>query len=114
MSGICPDSVAGDSWDYDENQAGFIEITDRTIILDQSVDLAGDGLILGTGSKLIFKDLGAGSAPITLRAKSIEINGGELWIGSRSCRYQGNADIVLYGNEGDMPEHGLVGQKVRL
>ena len=26
-----------------------------------------------------------------------------MWVGSRSCRYQGLADIVLYGNEGDHP-----------
>ena len=52
---ICPDTVAGDAWDYDQSQSGFIEITDRTIILDQNVDLAGDGLIIGSGGKLIFK-----------------------------------------------------------
>ena len=52
---ICPDSVAGDSWDYDQSQRGFIEITDRTVILDQNVDLAGDGLIIGSGGKLIFR-----------------------------------------------------------
>ena len=50
--------------------------------------------------------------PLTLRAKSIKIqNGGELWIGSRQCRYQGKADIVLYGNKEDMPSHSVVGEK---
>ena len=51
------------------------------------------------GAKLIFKDLGEGSEVIKLRAKSIKIdNHGEMWIGSRSCRYHGNADVILYGN----------------
>ena len=34
-----------------------------------------------------------------------------MWIGSRSCRYQGNADIVLYGNREDMIEDSQVGTK---
>jgi len=38
-------------------------------------------------------------------------NNGELWIGSRSCRYQGLADIVLYGNREDMPENHHAGTK---
>ena len=51
---------------------------------------------------LIFKDFGSDSSEIlTLRAKNIQIRDyGELWVGSRACRYQGRADIVLYGNEG--------------
>ena len=39
------------------------------------------------------------------------MGGGELWIGSRSCRYQGEAHIVLYGNREDMQEHDMVGTK---
>ena len=34
-----------------------------------------------------------------------------MWIGSRSCRYQGNVDIVLYGNREDMAEDEQVGTK---
>ena len=34
-----------------------------------------------------------------------------MWIGSRQCRYQGKADIVLYGNSGDMEDHPLAGEK---
>ena len=51
-----------------------------------------------------LKDFGPDAeTPITIRAKYIEIAaGGELWIGSRQCRYQGKADIVLYGNKEDM------------
>ena len=112
QTGQCPDTVTGESWDYDQNASGYTRISGRTIILDQDVDLAGDGLIIENGGRLIFKDLGAGSTDtITLRAKSIEINGGELWIGSRSCRYQGKADIVLYGNEGDHPWNSVAGNK---
>ena len=61
----------------------------------------GKGLRITNGGRLIFKDFGPEAVdPIVLRAKSIEIDtDGELWIGSRACRYQGRADIVLYGNE---------------
>ena len=34
-----------------------------------------------------------------------------MWIGSRQCRYQGKADIVLYGNSGDMEDNKLAGEK---
>ena len=63
------------------------------------------------GGKLIFEDKGTGTDVIKLRAKSIKIDNGEMWIGSRSCRYQGNADVVLYGNREDMDEHVMVGTK---
>ena len=66
------------------------------IILDHSVNVGN--LVIEDGGKLVFKDLGKGSEVIKLRAKSIKIGDGEMWIGSRSCRYQGNADVVLYGN----------------
>ena len=39
------------------------------------------------------------------------VNNGELWIGSRSCRYQGLADVVLYGNLEDMTADHHVGVK---
>ena len=94
--GTCPDSVAGESWDYADN--ADVTITgNRVIILDHSVNVGN--LVIEDGAKLIFKDLGEGSEVIKLRAKSIKIdNHGEMWIGSRSCRYHGNADVVLYGN----------------
>ena len=76
QTGTCPDSVTGEAWDYDESADGYIRISGRTIILDRDVDLAGDGLIIENGGRLIFKDFGAGSSDVlTLRAKSIEING---------------------------------------
>ena len=34
-----------------------------------------------------------------------------MWIGSRSCRYQHNANIVLYGNDEDMESIGHAGKK---
>jgi len=72
-------------------------------LLDRNVNIEGDGLSIINGGKLIFKDFGSESADIlTLRAKNIQIRDhGELWVGSRGCRYQGKADIVLYGNEGN-------------
>ena len=53
---------------------------------------------------------------IKLRAKSISLDGdseglAELWIGSRSCRYHGDAEIVLYGNVTEM-EETWVGRKM--
>ena len=114
---ICPDTVSNSiTWDeagLDEATAGFLEIDGQTVILDRNVDLAGDGLRIINGGKLIFKDFARSAPdrqlgitqPLTLRAKSVEVTDhGELWIGSRSCRYLGKADIVLYGNEGDMAE----------
>ena len=92
MTGQCPDTVVGaEAWDYDES--GDVVIDGRTILLDHSVDLQGEGLIIQNGGRLIFKDMGAGTDTITLRAKSIKLHDfGEMWIGSRQCRYQGNAD----------------------
>ena len=115
--GVCPDTLSNAlTWDeagLDENTADFLEIDGQVVILDRNVDLAGHGLRIINGGKLIFKDFARTSQndglginePLTLRAKSVEVTDhGELWIGSRSCRYLGKADIVLYGNEGDMPE----------
>ena len=34
-----------------------------------------------------------------------------MWVGSRSCRYKGRADIILYGNQEDMAENHHVGRK---
>ena len=101
VTGQCPDTVEGEAWDYGE---GFVDINGRTIILDHSVDCTGESLTIRNGGRLIFKDMGPDATePIKLRAKSIVIHsGGELWIGSRSCRYEGLADLVLYGNEEDM------------
>ena len=108
LDGTCPDSVAGSSWDYEENTDVIID--DRVIILDQSVN-AGN-LIIQNGGKLIFRDFGEDSEVIKLRAKSIKIhNNGEMWIGSRTCRYQGNADVILYGNREDMVEDVTAGTK---
>ena len=81
------------------------------MILDRSVSVRM--LTIKDGGKLIFKDLGGdGREAIVLRALAIKVaSDGELWIGSRSCRYQGKADIVLYGNLEDMEEHHQVGTK---
>lgn len=53
--------------------------------------------------KLIFKDWKDSNQPkIHLRATDMKVaDNGELWIGSRSdgCRYEGKADISLYGLE---------------
>ena len=106
----CPDSVAfADSWDYEDGKHVSIG-GGRTIVLDKSVNV--QTLVIQDGAKLIFKDNGEGGEKITLRAKSIKIHDrGELWVGSRDCRYQGKADIVLYGNKEDMNEHSMVGTK---
>jgi len=34
-----------------------------------------------------------------------------VWIGSRACRYQGLADIALYGNPEDHTAHSVAGHK---
>ena len=113
QTGECPDAVSGAvAWDLDQSASGFLSLEGKTIVLDHDVDLAGEGLIIQNGGKLIFKDNGVDGDKITLRAKSIEIkDDGELWIGSRSCRYQGQADIVLYGEENDMTTNSQAGVK---
>ena len=76
-------------WDYPEDSSADLTIEGRSILLDRSVSVGS--LVLKDGAKLVFKDFGEESDfVVTLRAKSVQIIGdGELWIGSRSCRYQG-------------------------
>ena len=98
-----------ESWDY-QNGVDVTIGAGRTVILDQSASI--ENLIIEDGGKLVFKDYGEGGQKITLRAKSIKIHdNGEMWVGSRSCRYQGEADVVLFGNKEDMTEHPHVGTK---
>ena len=61
------------------------------MLLSESV--SAGMVVITNGGKLIFKDFGTGQTePIVLRAKSIQImSDGEMWIGSRSCRYKGKA-----------------------
>ena len=106
-AGHCPDTLRlgpgrAESWDYGSDEASDLVIANRTVLLDASRSVGN--LVIDQGGKLIFKDFGSSAiAPLLLRAKSIKVtNGGELWIGSRSCRYQGMADVVLYGNRNDV------------
>ena len=49
---------------------------------------------------------------VELRAKSINItDGGEFWIGSRSCRYEHEGHVTLYGNHTAMNDLPIIGQK---
>jgi hypothetical protein len=95
-----------------------VVIENRMVILKESVSV--NSLVIGDGGILVFDDpskfipIGPGlgkkkGAPIDLRAKYIKVKGStstaELWIGSRSCRYQHKASITLYGNYTDMEEH---------
>ena len=91
---MCPDHVTGSvAWDYDTSDS-WIEIVNRTVLLDRNVSVAGV-IVIKDGGKLIFKDFGEdASSPVTLRAMAINVkDGGELWIGSRSCRYKGKARV---------------------
>ena len=41
-------------------------------------------------------------SPVSFKLKKLScqiVGESEMWVGSRSCRYQGRADIVLYGNQ---------------
>ena len=77
-------------WDYPDDSSDDLIIEERSILLDRSVTVGS--LIIRNGGKLIFKDFGEdNNVVVTLRAKSVQIvSDGELWIGSRSCRYQGS------------------------
>ena len=75
---------------------------EQPVIITRSANV---GIIrIKNGGKLIFKDHGPdavkdGDGHIKLRAVNIKVSSeGEMWIGSRSCRYQGYADVVLYGD----------------
>ena len=69
QTGECPDAVSGAvAWDLDESASGFLSLEGKTIVLDHDVDLAGEGLIIQNGGKLIFKDNGVNGDKITLRA----------------------------------------------
>ena len=103
INGICPDQldtlVVWPFAENDEDQEVIIS-AGMDILLDRSVTVGQ--LIIQNGGKLIFQDSGE---LIKLSAKSIEIkDDGEFWIGSRSCRYQGFADIELHGDVNAMAE----------
>ena len=86
------------------------------MLLTESISV--NHLEIGSGGLLVFKDTGRSLnsilQKIQLRAKSIHIMGGadfaQLWIGSRSCRYLGSAEISLYGNSTEM-EESWIGKK---
>ena len=110
LNEICPDSISGDPWDPAWDNTEVKIGAGQTIILDHSVNVTSLDIV--DGGTLIFKDLGEGSETIKLRSLYIKISKkGALWVGSRACRYQGNADIVLYGNKEDMEEQDTVGTK---
>ena len=98
VDGTCPDSVSAEPWDY---PFGDVTIENRVVIVDRSID-TGVVRVL-TGGKLIFKDRGPTGNLIKFRALALKAeNGGEIWAGSRKCRYQGKLDIALYGNRNSM------------
>ena len=111
--GTCPDQLPGlTPWPYEEDdESKAIRIDGESILLDRNVTVKR--VVIENGGRLIFKD--SGDQLIRLRAKNILIrNSGELWIGSRSCRYQGRADIAIYGDVDLSMEHAVAGQKYLL
>ena len=105
-SGICPDQIDGLS-DFHEVFAEHLDqnsvvVVDQPIIIRRSATVGK--LRIKDGGILVFKDWGAdaifnGEGHVILRAVNIKVsNEGEFWIGSRSCRYQGYADIAIYGD----------------
>ena len=87
LAETCPDGLSGESWNFGDNQDVTIG-NGRVVILDRSVNVKH--LVITDGAMLIFKDGGSNSAVIKLRAMSIKVmEQGALWVGSRSCRYQG-------------------------
>ena len=105
----CPDQDPRlELWDYSTNDRTDLTIKKRMVLVDSNINI-GNLVIKGEGAVLVFKD---SASLIKIRAKSIKVEkGGQMWVGSRSCRYQGKLDIALYGNREDMPEDKYVGTK---
>ena len=107
IKGDCSDQLEG-LVDFHDVFANKLNKPTQTVNIEQPVIItrsANVGIIrIKNGGKLIFKDHGPGAVKdgdghIKLRAVNIKISSeGEMWIGSRSCRYQGYADVVIYGD----------------
>ncbi|CBY20187.1 unnamed protein product [Oikopleura dioica] len=103
LTGECPDNAAGETYESWNYAFGDVTIVNRTVLVDSDVNT---GVVkVAEGGKLIFKDLGEGAESITFRALALKAEGGgEIWAGSRNCRYQGRLDITLYGDEDAMEQ----------
>ena len=137
-SGGCPEEIENlEEWDYGSGSELNVTIENRRIILTESVTVGhleiknGGILVFGEpqevvatkppkgkngitiGGVMIPIGLGSKQEPeVKLRALSIHVsNNGEIWIGSRACRYQHKATISLYGDNDAMEDIGGVGKK---
>ena len=73
-----------------------IEIT-QPILLDISPPVEFGGIKIKKGGKLTFKNNVEGGLKLVTDHIDIE-DGGEMWIGTDECKYQGNVEIVLTGS----------------
>ena len=106
-TGECPDQLEGLA-DFHDVFANKLDKPTHWVNIEQPVIITRSASVgqirIKNGGKLIFKDHGPdavkdGDGHIKLRAVNIKISAeGQLWIGSRNCRYQGYADISLYGD----------------
>lgn len=136
---LCPHEIEGlEEWDYGSDSAMNVTISDRKILLKDQVEV--DHLVITGTGMLIYgepnepdKKPGGGKPGsgkgrnniggvieivdktyegVELKAKSITVeDGGQFWIGSRSCRYPYEGRVTLYGDADEMFDVPIVGQK---
>ena len=98
-AGTCPEHMAGlEEWDYPNNKN--VKIKNRKVILRRSVSVPHievvEGGVLVIGEPHATSKQADGTPGIEIQAWAIRVDdGGEFWVGSRSCRYQHEAKITL-------------------
>ncbi|CAH1800781.1 unnamed protein product [Owenia fusiformis] len=106
----CPHQASGlTSWrpGHDENRDVFIG-EGKSYLLDDSATLRS--ITVENGGKLVINDIP--SKHIRLKVRSILLrNGGELHIGSETCKYQGKFTIILVGKSNEGVENADFGRK---
>ena len=107
--GLCPHQIEGlEEWDFGSGEELDVVISDRKVVLRKVVSV--NHIRIESGGMLVFGE--PEGEKVELRAKSIIVtDGGEFWIGSRSCRYEHEGHVTLYGNHTDMVDHPISGQK---
>ena len=74
-------------------------VIDKPILLDGESDRLASVTIVN-GGKLVFDPNATPKAKLTSGNVLID-NGGELWIGSSDCKFEGKAEVLLTGNTFD-------------
>ena len=83
---------------YSTFKGKHIDPSQRKVVLKERVDV--NHIEIGQNGMLVFGEPNGDA--VELRAKSVNVTDqGSFWIGSRSCRYQHEGYVTLYGNHTD-------------